>query len=1090
MSSLDKKLWETELWRSLDDWQASSSEGDADVVADVVNREFPTHAAELSDPPSRRRFMQLMGASVAFAGVAGVGCRRWEKEEIVPLGTRPADYIPGNPRHFATAFEMSGVASALVVTSIDGRPIKIEGNGDHPFLAALTPREQGAVHTTGSSAYAQASILGLYDPDRSGFVRRKEDTTSSWDDFAAAIKNIQGPLRVLSEATSSPTLARLKNELMRRFPDARWYEWDPLSRDNERVGLEMAFEQTVRPLAQLDQAKVIVSVDADLFYFHPAAVRYGRDFAKVRDPDQPMARLYSIESAFTTTGSKADHRLAVPSSQIAGVLAQLDGALQGRAPQGDEKTVKFVTALAQELQSVGNGVLIAGPNQDPSVHVQVAAINQRIRANGSTLDYLRVPPGSQRPKHSDAIKELAKEMNDGKVKNLLILGGNPVYDAPADVQFAAGLGKVETSIHLSEHHDETSAACTWHLPRANYLEAWGDTRTYDGTVVIQQPLIQPMWDGKSAIEIVSLFINGEYPDARDLVRATFGSQIAVGGGEAAWREALHDGFVANTRFESASINTPVSAPPVSEIPAPTAQSPEITFTGSSHTYDGRFANNGWLQETPDFMTKLTWDNAALVNPNTAEELGIEHGDMVRIEHEGRSIEVAVYTMPGQARNSIAVSLGHGRTRAGRVAGSEDDNVAPTGFNAYGLRGADAMFIATGAKVTKTGGSYVLASTQDHWKLDAIGQSGMEQRMPTLIRSCDVDEYQKFKAAKTRKEQRAECYGEVHEVKMPLGDLPGRGKTLWKEHQYGPEVTEIRSFKGTTTGKHTRYKWGMSIDLNKCTGCNACMLACQSENNVTIVGKEQVLKSREMHWMRIDRYFTGGDLKDDPEIAFQPVTCQQCEMAPCEQVCPVGATIHSHEGLNDMVYNRCVGTRYCLNNCPYKVRRFNFLDYHNRPQRPGGSLADARNKVRELLFNPDVTVRSRGVMEKCTFCVQRIQNKKIVSKNEGRTLRDLEIVTACQEACPSNAIVFGDLNDPDSQVSKTHQQIQPRNKAGDNPENQPGEDPIGRGYELLSELNLKTRNIFLAEVRNPNRTLRPAEAKPAGHDGDHGKADKG
>ncbi|MCG8416601.1 MAG: TAT-variant-translocated molybdopterin oxidoreductase [Proteobacteria bacterium] len=1064
MSSLGK---ETKYWRSLAELESS------DELDSIVAREFPDQAAELSDPLSRRRFMQLMGASVAFAGVAGVGCRRWEREEIVPLSNRPEDYVPGVNRYFATAMELSGVASGLVVSSFDGRPIKIEGNPEHPFLAGNGPREQGNKRTSGSSSFAQASILGLYDPDRSGSVRRAEGA-GSWDDFAALVKDQKidpSQVRVLSEATSSPTMARLRDELLRRYPSARWYEYDPLTTDNEHLGTKMAFGRPLRPLARLDRSRVIVSLDADLFYFHPAAVRYAGDFAVARDPDsaRPMTRLYAIESAFTTTGAKADHRLAVPSSEIGSILAELEGAINGATPKAAGKAGRFISALAEDLRKHrGRSVLVAGSKQPPAVHALVAKINHSLGAVGTTLEYLREPPGPERLSHVESIKSLAADMNAGKVETLLILGGNPVYDAPADVDFAAGLRKVKTSIHLSEHYDETSSTCSWHLPRANYLEAWGDVRAFDGTISIQQPLIEPLWQGKSSIEVLTLFTSGDYGIGRGLVRTTFEAQIARGGDErsreSAWRKALHDGFITGTRYQSVTPSRPGSTPAVAEVPAIGPNNIEVVLTGSSHTYDGRFANNAWLQETPDFMTKLTWDNAALVNPNTADELGIAHGDMIRIRLGSRQVEVPVYTMPGQAKFSIALALGHGRKRAGRVGGSVDDGIEGLGFDGYSLRTSDSMYVATGAAVEMTGASYALVSTQDHWKIDKLGKEGAggyDDRMPTLIRSCDVDDYQGYKKAKNKDL----CFGEGHEVKLPLGDLPGRNRSLWQEHRYDRDQKFRRASDGRTVSRSSLYKWGMAIDLNKCTGCNSCMLACQSENNVPVVGKEQVANSREMHWIRIDRYFTGDDVRDDPRVAYQPLTCQQCENAPCEQVCPVGATIHSREGLNDMVYNRCIGTRYCMNNCPYKVRRFNFLHYQNRPERPGGSLEDARNKVRQLLFNPEVTVRSRGVMEKCTFCVQRIQNKKIVAKNERRSLRDGEIVTACQQACPSDAITFGDLNDPDSQVSKAHKLAQPAN------------NPSGRGYELLRELNNKPRNIFLAEVRNPNTALEP----PAGSD---------
>jgi molybdopterin-containing oxidoreductase family iron-sulfur binding subunit len=632
-------------------------------------------------------------------------------------------------------------------------------------------------------------------------------------------------------------------------------------------------------------------------------------------------------------------------------------------------------------------------------------------------------------------------MNAGRVSTLLILGGNPVYDAPADIEFAAGLAKVQNSIHLSHYYDETSSRCSWHLPRAHCFEAWGDARSYEGTVSIAQPLIEPLTPprdsnagGRSAIEVLGLFVHGEHISGQKLVKQTFDSQYAKATlTTRSWRQALHDGFVVGTGYQQARPDAPRAVPAVEPVQLG-KDNIEVVFTSSSHTYDGRFANNGWLQETPDFMTKLTWDNAALINANTADSLGIRTGDIIRISLGNRQVEVPAFTQPGQARYSIALALGHGRTHAGRVAGSEVEGVSPTGFDIYKLRTTTAPYVATRATVATTGKTYVLASTQDHWQIDELGLEGIAKRLPTLVREAPITEYV---------DNPDFARGRAHEVEMPIAraTTQNRGKSLWQEHRYTGAVP------GTSI---PMYRWGMAIDLDKCTGCNACMVACQAENNVPIVGKEQVLSTREMHWIRIDRYFAGDDIRDNPQVRHQPVACQQCETAPCEQVCPVGATIHSAEGLNDMVYNRCVGTRYCLNNCPYKVRRFNFLDYLNRPQAPGGSLEDSRNSVRKLLFNPDVTVRGRGVMEKCTFCIQRIQRQKITSKNQGRRLRDGEVVTACQQACPSDAIVFGDLNDPQSKVSAAH-----RTK---------------RSYALLSEIYTKPRNLFLARIRNPNPEL--------------------
>ena len=1061
MSSLDKDTRAT-YWRSLEAFEAALDSDPA--LRELVENEFPSQAQELFDPPSRRRFLQLMGASIAFAGVAGAGCKRWEQEEIVPLSQRPEGYVPGVPRHFATAVELGGVADGVVVTSYDGRPIKVEGNAQHPFGTGAT------------SSFTQASILHLYDPDRSHGVRR-QDGPGNWDDFESFIRgkvvgSTGAGLRILSEATSSPTIEALRESLLATYPQARWHEYEPLSLDNEREGIKLAMGQALRPIARLDRARRIVALDADLFSTHPARLRYARDFAKGRGAAQDMNRLYAVESTFTSAGVAADHRLPLPSSHMPALLDALamgiesgarlrNAGMDGQAAFGQvlqsltkgqseggfavltEGALRFVAAMAQDLLERDNryrSVIVVGHAQPPEVHARVALLNATLGANGRTLEYHQLPD-ADRPSHMESIKALAADMQAGQVETLVILGGNPVYSAPADVDFAAALSKVATSVHLSEYFDETSAACSWHLPRANYLESWGDARTYDGTVTVVQPLIEPMWldaknrGSKTPIELLALILGRGHVSGEDLVRKTFGERIRPGlFSTTVWRKALHDGFVEGTAY--AVVSPPAPRP----VPAQAAanlgrDNLEVVFMPSSHSFDGRFANNAWLQETPDFITKLTWDNAALVNPNTAHDLGIKNGDLIDLEAGGRRIQVAAYTLPGQARGSIALAVGHGRTRAGRVGGMPAEGVNPTGFDAYKLRTSAAPYVVTGAAARATGGTYALASTQDHWNFsDATGRMGVAERTPSLVRDVPIDTYRKDPSSVAKLE---------HAVPIPGFAPPQNGESLWEEHDYS----------GPRPGSHSeapRHKWGMSIDLDKCTGCNACMLACQSENNVPVVGKEQVAKSREMHWIRIDRYFTGDDLRDNPRIAHQPLTCQQCENAPCEQVCPVGATIHTEEGLNDMVYNRCVGTRYCLNNCPYRVRRFNFLDYLNRSEAPGGPIDEARNKVRQLLFNPEVTVRSRGVMEKCTFCVQRIQSKKIVAKNERRELRDGEIQTACMQACPTNAILFGDLNDDKSMVKKAH------------------DEP--RAYSLLTGLNTKPRNLFLARLRNPHPQL--------------------
>ncbi len=1020
MSSLANEKEDVRYWRSLADLE------DSPEFRDKLKSEFPELEEQIADPLSRRRFFQLMGASMAFAGITSAGCR-WEQDHIVPLADRPENYVPGVPKYYSTAMELGGVGLPLRVTCTDGRPTKIEGNPDHPFVSG------------GSNAFAQASILELYDPDRSRSVARRDrgkPQAANWDDFETIVRGLppETKLRILSEATSSPTIERQRSQLSKRFRDVQWVEYEPLTRENESRGTELYFGSPMRALHRLDRVDNLVTLDSNLLVEHPAAQRYAADFAKRRSPDEnQLMRLWSIESAFSHTGAAADHRLPLRSELILPFLVALNARIRGeKGPVAaflqEGKVNSFLVALVKELQKGGTAndppsdrpytnLLVAGERQPPEVHALVAQINQYLGskaveyvAEPRPLDVTFAGPTPSLPQ-IEQLQKLTAEMLAGGVDVVLILGGNPVYDAPVDLKFADALAKVKTSIHLSSYEDETSARCNWHIPRAHYLESWGDTRAYDGTVSIIQPTIKPLFGGKSVIEILDLFSeggSGRAQDPKQIVRQT--ARDAYGKSDREWRSTLNFGFVPETAFAIAPVASREFLSPKLTKQQLSGLKPEnskleIVFTSSSHSYDGRFANNAWLQETPDFLTKLTWDNAALISPRTARELGVKNDTMIEVTLGEKTLRVPAYIMPGQAPYSIALALGHGRTRAGHVAGLTDKGVKPTGVDTYQLRDSKALYIAHGGVVRATGNAYPLASVQDHWAIDKLGQKEIQSRTPKLIHQGTIDQYNN---PKTRG------------FANPPPAFPA--KSLFKEHEY----------------KNRR--WGMTTDLGKCTGCNACMVACQSENNVPIVGKKEVMRSREMHWIRIDRYFVGNP--DDPQVARQPIVCQQCENAPCEQVCPVGATIHTDEGLNDMVYNRCIGTRYCLNNCPYKVRRFNFLDYHK--------VEDPRRKIRKLLFNPEVTVRSRGVMEKCTFCVQRIEAAKITAKNERRPIATDAVQTACQQACPTGAIVFGDLSDPESKVAKLQKSP--------------------RAYNLLPDLHTKPRNKFLALIRNPSKEL--------------------
>jgi molybdopterin-containing oxidoreductase family iron-sulfur binding subunit len=1028
MSSLDHGYWKSlaELERDCDPEIGPGADGDP--------KEFPETASDatVSDPLSRRNFVQIMGASMALAGVAGTGCKRWEKDEIVPLSRRPEDQIPGIPQQYATAWDFAGVGQALVATSYEGRPIKIDGNPEHPFADGGTV--PGTRRHGGSTAFAQASILDLYDPDRSRNVMR-EGRGATFTDFRAWLEAERAQLRsgstrirVLSEASSSPTVARLREQLRTQaLPGLQWFEWESVSFDNERAGARLAFGRPLRPVAHLERARTIVALDCDLFVEHPAGLLYQRDWARGRRfgssslGEGQMNRLWSVESTFSATGAAADHRLPLRSELILPFLMGLEAKLGGGNPPpaeflNEEKLAHWMSVLADELnQNRNSSVLVAGRRQPPEVHALVARINEALGAVGRTVEYLP-DPDPARLDHGQAIARLVSELQQGQVDYLFVLGGNPVFDAPSDLDFAGALAKVKrASVHLSEFENETSLATTWHVPRAHYLEAWGDVRTYDGTVSIAQPLIQPMFGGISVIELLQL-LEGTEPDAQKALQATF-AELGV---SQTWRKAVHDGFVAGTKTaaEGAGLSVGQLAPfqltPSQRGPSRVAKGElEVVFAPSTQTWDGRFANNSWLQETPDFLTKVTWDNFAMVSPATAKDLGLANDTMIEVKLGDRAMKLPCYVMPGQAPYSIGVILGGGRRAAGRTGGHVQKKHKAPGFDVNLLRTSAGWDIATGASVSGTGEHFRLANTQEHWDIrdglkKDVAQKGIAARMASMYREASLSEVSE------------ETWTAQEPAHFPK-------ESLWKEKTYPEERV---------------HAWGMAIDMGVCTGCNACAVACQSENNIPVVGKTNVIKNREMNWIRIDRYFSGSP--ESPEIVHQPLACVHCEMAPCEQVCPVGATIHSSEGLNEMTYNRCIGTRYCLNNCPYRVRRFNFFDYNKE-------FKEARNKVRRLLFNPEVTVRHRGVMEKCTYCVQRIQNAKITAKNQRVALEDGDIVTACQAACPTEAIVFGDINDENSRVSRLRKDR--------------------RDYAMLdNELNTKPRTHFLARVRNPNPML--------------------
>jgi MoCo/4Fe-4S cofactor protein with predicted Tat translocation signal len=968
-----------QYWRSLDELAATPE------FREFLDREFPRQASEWNDPSpvSRRRFLKLMGASLALAGLSGCSFSQ-PQEQIQPYVNKPDDVTPGLPLFFATAMPLGGYATGLLVRSNEGRPTKVEGNPDHPASLGAT------------DVYAQASLLGLYDPDRSQRVI-SGGQPRTWEDFVGALNGALGPLRssggaglrILTETVTSPTLAAQMQALLAALPQASWVAYEP-GGDSARLGAQQAFGQDVHAVYHFDQANLVLSLDSDLLQFAPGRVRYARDLVGgrwLREGRTTMNRIYAVESTPTITGALADHRLPLRASAVealARAVAQGVGVagVQGAAPAG--VPANWIAALVKDLQANrGKSIVLAGDGQPPAVHALAHAINAALGNAGSTVVYT-APVVASPIDQVGGLRKLVQEMSGGQVQALIILGGNPAYTAPADVDFAGALKSVPFSARLSLYEDETSAPATWHIPEAHYLESWSDARAYDGTASIVQPLIAPLYGGKTAHDLLAA-LQGQNTSSYDLVRGYWQGQ-ASGNFATFWRTALNKGVVADTALPA------VNVVPGANNAAPAAQPGEgleLTFHLDPAIWDGRFANNGWLQELPRPFSSLTWDNVAMVGPATATRLGLSNGDLVKLTYQARSLRAPVWVQPGQPDDTVAITLGYGRTHAGQTGSG-------IGFNAYALRTADAPGYGVGLELRKTGERSALASTQSHFSMEGRG----------FVQVATLDEYLKNP-------------GFAHEGAEAGGELPSLYPV--EDHPYPGN------------------KWGMVVDTNACIGCNACVIGCQSENNIPVVGKDQVLNTREMHWLKVDQYYYGDNL-ENPELLFQPRMCQQCEQAPCELVCPVAATIHDHEGLNLMVYNRCVGTRYCSNNCPYKVRRFNFLQFSKKDV-----------PVLMLAANPEVTVRDRGVMEKCTYCVQRISAARIASDRENRPIADGEVRTACQQACPTNAIVFGNLNDPNSQVTRLKAQES--------------------NYGLLADLDTRPRTSYMPRIRNPNPDLK-------------------
>ncbi len=971
-----------EYWRSLEELAGSPE------FREMMHREFPKGASEWLDGVSRRGFLKWMGASLALAGMTA--CTKQPLEPIVPYVKQPEELVPGRPLFYASAFSLRGYGTPILVESHEGRPTKIEGNAQHPASPG------------GTDAFAQASLLELYDPDRSQTITYLGDPYS-WASFLDAFrgpltaqKAVQGSgIRILTQTVSSPSLADQLQAFLKSYPAAEWHVYEPVDRDNAYAGAQMAFGQPVETQYKLDQADVIVSLDADFLYGgYPGFTRYARDYASRRDPDKAMNRMYVIESTMTSTGAKADHRLPLRGAEIEAFARALYFALTANAslPEGSPHP-NFLQALASDLaQHHGASVVIPGDNQPPVVHALAHVMNQALGNVGKTVVYTD-PVIANTVNSTASLRDLVSDMRAGKVDMLIILGGNPAYDAPADLGFADALKntKVPLRIHLGLYQNETAELCHWHVNEAHYLEAWGDTRAYDGTVSIVQPLIAPLYSGKSGYELMALLSGQAEASSYEVIKGYWQKQHPEPDFDMFWRRALHDGWIADTTLTPKQVTARAANFPAA--PAFDPKSIEISFRPDPSIWDGRFSNNGWLQELPKPMSKMTWDNPVYIGPAMADRLGVQKKDLVELELQGKTIQVPVWVQAGQPDNAVTVFLGYGRVRAGRTG-------TGFGFNAYELRNSAIPWFAAGLNIRKVSGSFELASTQGMQSMDtAVGER-------PLVREADVDEYRK-------------------EPNFAQEEEPQKDETLY------PVVPGFDYSKEL-------YAWGMAIDLNACVGCNNCIVACQSENNIAVVGKDQVIRGRHMHWLRVDTYYEGD--REQPRAFFQPVPCMQCENAPCEVVCPVGATVHSTEGLNDMTYNRCVGTRYCSNNCPYKVRRFNFLRYQ-----------DWETPQYKMMRNPNVTVRSRGVMEKCTYCVQRITQHRIDAERAGTPIQDGELQTACQQSCPSNAIVFGNINDRNSKVAQLKR--------------------LPRNYSLLGELNTRPRTTYLAEIRNPNPHLK-------------------
>ena len=981
VEALTHRAGQFTYWRSLDELAdpAERRECEPDGEEDLVSK---------LGEKSRRRFIELMGASLGLAGLTG--CTRQPTEFIMPYVDPPENAIPGRPSYYATAVPVDGDAQGVIVETHLGRPTKVEGNPDHPASLGAT------------SVLSQASVLDLYDPDRARAITYLGQPRG-WSEFVSALRDSVDPLRagkgeglrILTPVVCSPTLGAQLEAVRKALPQAKFHQYSASGTHSARSGAELAFGRHVNTHYRLDRAGVVVALDSDFLACGQVNTRLAHDFAARRRQGNrlDMNRLYSIESALTATGGKADHRLPVRWAELESLARDL--AVQIGVPNltatGTAAHQAWIAALAKDLTGHrGASAVIPGEHQSPTVHALAHAMNAALGNAGTTVVYTD-PLEIESVDQIASLRDLVQAMEAGSVKVLLILGGNPAYDTFADVDFASNLTKVNAVFHVSQHPNETSTLCNWHVPERHFFEDWGDAVAFDGTISILQPLIEPLYASQSFVEVLDAVLQFPPRNSREILRAYWMGRHKGADFELWWRKALHDGMVRDSALPEIKPALKVDWPRVPFL-QPSGAGLELVFRPDPYLRDGAYANNAWLQELPHPITKVTWDNVVHISPSTAKRLGVENQHVVRMNYKGRTVEGSAWISAGHPDDTVTVHLGYGHTNLGRAANG-------AGFNAYLLRTSDAPWSGVGLQIENTGRLYQLASTQMQQYIDGR----------TLVLENTLDGYRQ----------------DPDFVSRPVGE-PGRNQTLYPAWNY------------------SGYAWGMSIDLTACVNCNACVIACQAENNTPVVGKEQVLSRRAMHWLRIDTYFKGNP--ENPSVYYQPVPCMQCEDAPCELVCPVQATNHSKDGLNDMVYNRCIGTRYCSNNCPYKVRRFNFLLFQ-----------DWVTESIKLQRNPDVSVRSRGVMEKCTYCVQRIREAEIRAQDEDRFIRDGEIQTACMQACPTQAIVFGDINQRANRVAKLKAEK--------------------LNYALLAELNVRPRTTYLAELRNPNPLL---NQQPAGN----------